>query len=203
MTITITKDSRAKGLTATAKASPRSLPNSGSKKKVVVGVRNDRNGVKVFVADAVKTRGAIVSLTDFSTVYLSPPDERVQWIRRGVKAAEVKDLVALMNVSQSLFFKQLKLSRATIDRKAAKGEDLSAEDSERVVGMSKLIGQVQTMVNESGSPEGFNAAHWLAQWMEQPLSALGGERPADYMDTIEGQSLVSNLLAKMQSGAYA
>jgi hypothetical protein len=32
---------------------------------------------------------------------------------------------------------------------------------------------------------------------------LGGDKPADYMDTIEGQRIVANLLAMMQSGAYA
>ena len=36
-----------------------------------------------------------------------------------------------------------------------------------------------------------------------PSPALGGDKPADYMDTIEGQRIVSNLLAMMQSGAYA
>ena len=35
------------------------------------------------------------------------------------------------------------------------------------------------------------------------MPALGGERPVELMDTMEGQTLVSNLLAQMQSGAYA
>ncbi len=35
------------------------------------------------------------------------------------------------------------------------------------------------------------------------MAALGGKRPADLMDTAEGQAIVSNLVARMQSGAYA
>jgi uncharacterized protein (DUF2384 family) len=72
-----------------------------------------------------------------------------------------------------------------------------------VVGMAKLIGQVQTMVEESGDPTGFDAAQWLARWLDEPLPALDGKRPAEYMDTAEGRDLVSNLLAMAQSGAYA
>lgn len=59
------------------------------------------------------------------------------------------------------------------------------------------------MVSESGDPEGFDAAHWVSDWLNTPLPALGGHHPATYMDTAEGQKLVSNLLAMVQSGAYA
>ena len=36
-----------------------------------------------------------------------------------------------------------------------------------------------------------------------PVPALGGARPIDLMDTMEGQALVSTTLAQLQSGAYA
>jgi uncharacterized protein (DUF2384 family) len=59
------------------------------------------------------------------------------------------------------------------------------------------------MVDESGDPAGFNAPVWLAAWLERPLRALGGRRPAELMDTPEGQSIVSDVVARMQSGAYS
>lgn len=34
-------------------------------------------------------------------------------------------------------------------------------------------------------------------------ASIRGQQPASYMDTIEEQKLVSNLLATAQSGAYA
>ncbi|MDB5853196.1 MAG: hypothetical protein JWR22_1237 [Herminiimonas sp.] len=147
--------------------------------------------------------GAKVSLVDFPKVYLTTPDLRVKWIRRGVPASEVKDLVRAMDIPQDRLFKSLNLSTATINRKASRNEALSTGDSERVVGMSNLIGQVQAMVEQSGNVEGFNAAKWVAQWLEQPLPALGGEAPGAWLDTMEGQKLVSSLLSMMQSGAYA
>lgn len=59
------------------------------------------------------------------------------------------------------------------------------------------------MVRESGNADQFDAAKWVSNWLTAPLPALGGQTPASYMDTFEGQKLVSNLLAQAQSGAYA
>lgn len=80
--------------------------------------------------------------------------------------------------------------------------DMSAAASD-VVTVERLINIVQTMVNESGNPTGFDAAHWLEEWMGKPLPALACATPASYMATAEGRQLVADLLAMMQSGAYA
>lgn len=143
-----------------------------------------------------------VSVTDSRALYDLTPDVRVQIIKRGVNATEVRELVRKMDVSQDKIYRFLRLSPATVNRKVQAKGRLSTDDSERVVGMSQLIGQVETMVAQSGNPEGFDAAKWVAQWLESPLPALNGQRPADYLDTIEGQKLISNLLGTMQSGVY-
>lgn len=70
-------------------------------------------------------------------------------------------------------------------------------------GIANLISQVQTMIKESGRPQGFNAAEWVAQWIDRPLPALGGQRPAELMGTAEGRALVSEIVARMQTGAYS
>jgi uncharacterized protein (DUF2384 family) len=59
------------------------------------------------------------------------------------------------------------------------------------------------MVEESGDPTGFDAGHWVADWLGNPLPALGGATPASYMDTFEGQKIVAELLSMSQRGAYA
>lgn len=38
---------------------------------------------------------------------------------------------------------------------------------------------------------------------DEPLAALGGGKPAELKDTPDGEELVSDLVARMQSGAYA
>ena len=62
---------------------------------------------------------------------------------------------------------------------------------------------VADVIDGYGRPEGFDAAGWLAAWLEQPLAALAGRCPSSLMDTPEGQALVSGLLSRLQTGAYA
>lgn len=69
--------------------------------------------------------------------------------------------------------------------------------------VSELVQQVERMVRESGDPTGFDAAEWVNCWINSQVPALGFKTPASYMVTAEGQELVSNLLARSQSGAYS
>jgi len=143
---------------------------------------------------------------DFLELYQSTPVHRIDLIRNGVSAADFKTFVGSLDIQQEKVFTMLDIATATVNRKASRNESLSREDSEKVVGMAKLIGQVESMLEESGDPElmrGFDAARWLTHWMEEPIPALGGASPAAYMDTIEGQEMISRLLATMQTGAYA
>jgi len=137
------------------------------------------------------------------TVYRATPLERIDMIRRGIRASEAKRLFAELPIGQGAGFKALNLSTATVNKKARHGEKLSPEESERVVGFAKLVGQLEVMIQDSGDPAHFNARAWMARWLTEPLPAFGGARPADLMDTMEGQGLVSAALAQIQSGAYA
>lgn len=148
-------------------------------------------------------KAAGFQLFDFTAIYCAAPIERIEWIKHGLDAGQVIKLAARLDTSQEQLMKQLGLPRATVVRKSKAHQKLSTEQSERVVGLSKLIGQVQTMVEQSGNPEGFDAAHWVAQWLDRPNAALGGRKPAELMDTVAGQELVGSILAKLQSGAYA
>lgn len=143
---------------------------------------------------------------DFRSLYLSSPEDRIKIIREGVGATETKAFAVDLGIPQDRFFRMFGIAQATVTRRASRRQPMSPEESEKIVGMAKLVGQVQTILDESGDRElmkDFDAAKWLANWMEDPLPALGGKRPAEYMDTIEGQEMVSRLLMMMQTGAYA
>jgi hypothetical protein len=73
----------------------------------------------------------------------------------------------------------------------------------RDAAIAKLVTQVETMLLQAGVPFEFDTAAWITRWLEDPLPALGGARPIDYMNTPEGQALVSKTLALIPSGAYA
>jgi len=138
-----------------------------------------------------------------SGLYFATELERVTIIRQGVPANILVQISSAMDISNDLLFSTLALPRSTVVRKIQNNEMLSAEQSERVVGLERLVGQVEAMVKQSGNPEGFDAGRWVGDWLQRPLPALDGKRPAEFMDTMEGQNLVARFLAQSQSGAYA
>ena len=143
------------------------------------------------------------TLVDGTQMYLFDPQARIALIRQGIPASMISNLSSRMGMSKETLLSSLGLSRATISRKEKEATVLSKDESERVLGVETLIGMVQTMVEQSGDPAGFDAARWVSDWLTKPLPALAGATPASYMDTFEGQKLVAELLSMSQSGAYA
>lgn len=139
----------------------------------------------------------------FSDVYRVEPIDRIRLIREGVPARYIKVISDSMGITKDTLFKFLNLPKSTIDKKSVANQVLPIDQGERLIGMAKLVGQVESIVAESGNPEGFNAAKWVAQWLEKPSPALGGEKPSAFLDTVSGQEMISDLLAKIQTGAYA
>lgn len=139
----------------------------------------------------------------FSEVYRVEPIDRIRLIREGIPARYIKVISDSMGITKDTLFKFLNLPKSTIDKKSVANQVLPIEQGERLIGMAKLVGQVESIVAESGNPAGFNAAKWVAQWLEKPSPALGGEKPSAFLDTVSGQEMISDLLAKIQTGAYA
>lgn len=140
---------------------------------------------------------------EYIKVFKASPNDRIGMIRRGLPATAVKQIVSDLKVEQKTFFDALNLKTATVNRKAARNDALRSEDTERLLGVMRLIGQLEAIVEESGNGEGFDAANWLSNWLREPMPALGGARPLSLLDTMEGQAMVADVLAKVQSGAYA
>ena len=167
---------------------------TAAKGKVTVPAPQEQAGGSIFIPNGNE---------EFHKIYKFAPQERIDAIRRGVSAEEVLILSSKMAIPKEWLIETLRLPRATLSRKDRVSKPLSKDESERVLGVQALIGQVEEMVRESGNPVHFDAAKWVSGWLNSPMPALGGKNPASYMDTIEGQKLVSNLLAMAQSGAYA
>ncbi|HBK43823.1 MULTISPECIES: antitoxin Xre-like helix-turn-helix domain-containing protein [unclassified Polynucleobacter] len=139
----------------------------------------------------------------FAQIYRVQPIDRIKLIREGVPARYINVISDSMGITKETLFKFLNLPKSTIDKKSVANQMLPIEQGERLIGMAKLVGQVESMIAESGNPDGFDAAKWVASWLEKPSPALGGEKPSAYLDTVSGQEMISDLLAKIQTGAYA
>lgn len=131
------------------------------------------------------------------------PRERIVRLREGLPAAYLVALADDMGWTKEHAIKVLNLSRSTLNSKLRAGRPLDTADSERLLALMDMIEQVRRMVERSGDPTGFDAARWLAVWIDAPNAALGGLPPSDYLDTHEGAQVVRRLLAQMESGAYA
>jgi putative toxin-antitoxin system antitoxin component (TIGR02293 family) len=139
----------------------------------------------------------------FVTLYHAPTLTQVGWVKNGIGARDADLILGQLRFPKGAALNALQIPVATMNRKIRDNAQLSPAEGERVLGVGRLLGQLQAMVQESGNPEGFDAAAWLSEWLSSPVPALGGTRPLDLMDTMTGQALVSQTLAQMQSGAYA
>ncbi len=147
--------------------------------------------------DLLSRRLPLASLYPFDAI------ERVDLVKEGVPASLLVLISEDMAISKDKLYTTLGLARATVNRKLRGQQVLNQDESERVLGIARLVGQVDQMVKESGDAAGLDAAKWVAAWLDRPQAALGGKRPAELMDTSDGRGIVSDLVARMQSGAYA
>jgi putative toxin-antitoxin system antitoxin component (TIGR02293 family) len=192
-------------------AEPASAPFSPEETllRAIFGVAPDDVATKKALGNARPAGGqsnrdvAPVTAVKFVQAFRAAPMNRIRLIKQGISAKALEQMAKDMAIPKERLAVTLGLARATVDRKVRQNKPLSADEGSRVLGMASLIGQVQTMIEESGNPEGFNAAEWVARWIDRPLPALGGHRPAELMATCDGQALVSTVVARMQSGAYS
>jgi putative toxin-antitoxin system antitoxin component (TIGR02293 family) len=135
-------------------------------------------------------------------LYRTSAYERVKIVKAGLPAKYVKVLTLSMHMPIEKFYRTTGLARATVDRKIRASKLLSQDESERVMGIARLVGQAQNLVEQSGGAADFDAGRWVGHWLQRPLPALDGKSPGELMDSVDGRALVSDLLAQQQSGAY-
>jgi uncharacterized protein (DUF2384 family) len=82
-----------------------------------------------------------------------------------------------MGITKEKFYRTIGLTGPTVDRKLRASQLLNQNESERVIGIARLVGQAQSLIQDSGASENFDAARWIGAWLERPLPALGG-RPS-------------------------
>lgn len=160
---------------------------------------------------AVATRGMVLAYKRslgvdayVREVNEATPVKRVEMERQGVAGTFITDLSRRMDLPSSRVFAMLRIPPATAARKSAAGAVVDGRAGLAAMGMIKLLGMAQDIVQDSTAAEAknFDTVKWLGQWIERPQAALGGRKPSEYLDTPTGVEIVAQLLGAMRSGAY-
>ena len=132
------------------------------------------------------------------------PMQHIDVEKHGVDSRLLKDMAHELNISASRFYTIIGVSKATAEKKAAEREVIAGAGGQAALGVARLLGIAQSIVDNSTTSEArdFDAAKWLGQWIERPQPALGGKKPADLLDTPTGVEVVSRALGAIESGAF-
>lgn len=130
--------------------------------------------------------------------------ELIEVERAGVAGTFITDLAKRMDLPSSRVFAMLGIPPATAARRSADGAMVDGRAGLAVLGMIKLLGVAEDIVQDSTATgaKNFDTLKWLGQWFERPQPALGGRKPADYLDTPTGVEMVAKVLGAIRSGAY-
>ena len=83
---------------------------------------------------------------------------------------------------------------------AAPDESVGLVDGAEV--RARLIEQVETLLQQSGNWDQFDAADWVDRWLRRPNHALGGASPELYLNSRDGEAVLSSLIGAMAAGSY-
>lgn len=189
-----TATKRTRSTESTAAVSPSKRATHASGKAVSVGghasplAYNPRLGVDAFLRQ----------------VHDATPLQIIEIERQGIAGSFIADLSKRMDIPSSRVFSMLRIPKATAARKTSEDTMIDGRAGQAAVGMVRLLGLAQDIVDDSTAPEasGFDTLKWLGQWVERPQPALGGRKPAEFLDTPTGVALVSRVLGSLQSGAF-
>jgi hypothetical protein len=140
---------------------------------------------------------------DFTVTYFLSRADTVALIKRGIYADDIRKMACYMGVTRKQIAIMLAVSAAVVATGAGRRQLLTPVHAHRLVGLGKLVGQLQAIVAHSGGSDNFDAMHWLAQWLFRPNAALGWTAPAAHMSTLKGQQQLSDLLALSESGTVS
>lgn len=169
-------------------------PDNFSKQQITPRKRTTRRVMRK------ATPGIVVA--SFLDSYKLTDIERINLIRKGLAVNHIDKISKSMGASKEELYRIMGIAPSSISRWSKESKPLNKEASSRVLGIQRLIGQVQYMVNNYGDPKDFNAAQWFNDWANEPNPSLNGVAPMEYLDTDAGVEMIANLLNSMLYGNY-
>jgi putative toxin-antitoxin system antitoxin component (TIGR02293 family) len=85
-------------------------------------------------------------------------------------------------------------SARTLQRKRSARTDLSADESDRLARLARLVVRAE---------EALGDAEKAGRWLTQPNRALGGQHPLSLLDSDAGSLAVERVLGRIEHGVYS
>jgi putative toxin-antitoxin system antitoxin component (TIGR02293 family) len=142
-----------------------------------------------------KRKGAkgLFANSPFTFLDHSDPTEIIELIRKGLPAHAIDFIADLMSLSRTALLDSIKIPVSTVERRLRTGEALSAEESDRVSRVAKVLRRAVEVFGDEAQGKA---------WMIDSVSSLGGETPLSLLDTMAGYELVTNTLSRIEYGVY-
>lgn len=134
--------------------------------------------------------------------------ERVALEMGGVPARLALGLFDCLQIPAAEVHDLFGIPKASLQRRlAASDQVINGIAGQTIVGCADLLNVLDRLVAEFGSEDSaahqeFDAGKWLGRWLREPHPALGGLRPAAYLQAPSGRIAVTRALGAAFSGAY-
>lgn len=137
-------------------------------------------------------------------VCTASPMQIVSIQRCGVNGRFLADFSRDLDVPKTRMFVFIGLPRATAEKRVAAGTRITGMPGQAALGIVKLLGMAQEIFADSTDPAAAqtDVKRWLGTWLQRPQPALGGQAPAQLLDTPAGLAMVERVLGALRSGAY-
>jgi putative toxin-antitoxin system antitoxin component (TIGR02293 family) len=143
-------------------------------------------------------QGAVVrgfnTLKGFLAYLHSPAAEAIDKVRTGFRVSLVGEYAKRIGMPKEDMFVLINLSRTTAHRMEREDKVMDRLRSDAFAGAARVIEKARDML---GSDEA------ARNWLSTPVPALDFKTPQEWLDTSDGRQIVSGLLDRIQSGAYA
>lgn len=130
------------------------------------------------------------------------PTERMDLVRRGIAPLWLGRLAGAMCIAEEHLTLYLGLDRRIVVARLADGERLGPQDSEAVLATAKLIGDAMIRSGQADPGtvvRGVDIAAQLGTWLRTPTPDFERRAPIQYLDVMEGRSLVARLWAEQHA----
>jgi putative toxin-antitoxin system antitoxin component (TIGR02293 family) len=121
----------------------------------------------------------------------TPTEEKIDAIRRGVRARVVDEMVRYLDVPKSVVFNVLHTPQSTAHRLIRDNRPLDSAASERVVRIADILRVAEKI---------FGGRENATRWLRTPNLALGDAAPLSMLDTEPGATEVRRILSAIRSG---